>query len=131
MRDDQAAAEEHPRKICLRRRPRTGDRDYGLFLPVAAFSAQRRQSDAGGLEAAVHAQHLSGDVARAVAAQEEDRFGEFFFQAIAIERNGVVIIGADRRGVGTIMRLEIRRLWLQAALVAERFVLFKVDGKNK
>ena len=64
---------------------------------VAAFAAQRRQADAGRLEAAVDAQHLSGDVAGTVAAQKEDRFGEFFFKPVTVEGNGVVIVGADRR----------------------------------
>src|SRR5437773_4398058 len=65
--------------------------------PVPSLAAQRRQADAGGVETAVDGQNLPGDVAGALAAQEEYRFRQFLLQAVAVERNGVVIIGADLR----------------------------------
>ena len=40
-----------------------------------------------------------GDVARALAAQEEDHFRQFLFQAVAVERHVVVIVLADLRRV--------------------------------
>jgi hypothetical protein len=72
-------------------------RGYEL-LAVPSLAAQRRQSDSGGIEAAIYGQNLSGDVAGAVAAQEEHRFRQFFFEAVAVERDRVVIVGADFRG---------------------------------
>ena len=65
--------------------------------PFRPFAAQRRQADAGGIETAVDGEDLSGDVAGTIAAQEEDRFRQFLLEAVAIERNGVVIVGADFR----------------------------------
>ena len=60
-------------------------------------AAQRRQADAGGIEAAIDRENLPGDVARAVAAQEEHRLRQFLFEAVAVERDRVVIVGADFR----------------------------------
>src|SRR5712672_474013 len=60
-------------------------------LPVASLAAQRRQSDAGGVEAAIYGENLPGDVAGAVAAQEKHRLRQFLLEAVAVERNGVVI----------------------------------------
>src|SRR5262245_38333348 len=73
--------------------------ETGCRLPVPPLPAQRRQADAGRIKTAVDGEDLSGDVARSVAAQEEDRLRQFLFQAVAIERNGVVIVGADFRRV--------------------------------
>src|SRR5689334_3820783 len=70
-----------------------------MSLSVPAFTAQRRQSDAGGIETAVDRENLPGDVARPLAAQEEDGLRQFLFEAIAIERDRIVIIGADLRCV--------------------------------
>ena len=66
--------------------------------PFSPFAAQRRQADAGGVEAAIDRQDLSGDVAGAIAAQEEPR-PRVPLEAVAVERNSVVIVGADFRGV--------------------------------
>src|SRR4051794_10683830 len=68
-------------------------------LPVPPLAAQRRQADARRIEAAIDGQNLSGDVAGSFRAQEVDGFGEFLFQAVAVERDGVVIVGADLPGV--------------------------------
>src|SRR3954447_18742489 len=69
------------------------------YLPVPPRAAQCRQADAGGVETAVDGEDLSGDVAGAIAAQEEDRFRQFLLEAVTIQRNGVVIVGADFRRV--------------------------------
>ena len=85
--------------MTARRTHLRGDDATGIRapLPVLAFPAQRRQADTGSVEAAVDGEQLPGDIACALAAQEEDRIRQFFLEAIAIERNGVVIVGADRR----------------------------------
>lgn len=67
--------------------------------PVSFLATQRRQSNARGIKSAVDRQDLTSDVACAVAAQKEDGLCQFFFKAITVERNGVVIIGADGRRV--------------------------------
>ena len=64
-------------------------------LRIPPLAPQRRQTDAGGIEAAIHRQHLAGDVARLVAAQEADRVGELRLEAVAVERDMVVIVGPD------------------------------------
>src|SRR6202012_758008 len=68
-------------------------------LPVSALASERRQADAGRIKTAVDGKDLSGDVAGTVAAQEEDRFRQFFFEAIAVERDRVMIVGTDFRRV--------------------------------
>src|SRR6266446_1252360 len=76
---------------------KSGEREQ-MPLSVPSLATQRRQSDAGGVEAAVDRENLPCDVARAVAAQEEHRLCQFFFEAVAVERDRVVIVGADLRG---------------------------------
>src|ERR1043165_2899954 len=66
---------------------------------VSPLAAQGRQPDAGGIETAVDSEHLAGDVARAVAAEEEDGLGQLLFKAVTIERYRIVVIGADLRRV--------------------------------
>src|SRR4051794_35976082 len=86
-----------PPRIRVRPTRRGGNASLGQparCLPVPPLAAQRRQADARRIEAAIDGQNLSGDVARSFRAQEVDGFGEFPFQAVAVERNGVVIIGA-------------------------------------
>src|SRR5258708_26940729 len=68
-------------------------------LRIPSFPAQRRQSDPGGVEAAIDGENLPGDVACAVATQEKYRLRQFLFEAVTIERNGAVIVGADFRRV--------------------------------
>src|ERR1700722_9883668 len=80
-------------------------------LTVAALRAQRRQANAGRLEAALDRERLPGDVACAIAAQEEDCFGELLLQAVAVERNGVVISGADLRRMDRLRHGGIDRTW--------------------
>src|SRR5246500_1662576 len=64
---------------------------------VSPLAAQGRQPDARGIETTIDRKHLAGNVARALAAQEEDGLGQFFFKAVAVERNCVVIIGTNFR----------------------------------
>src|ERR1700748_242657 len=64
---------------------------------VSPLPPQRRQSDARGIETAVDREHLAGDVARALAAPEEDGLRQFLFKAVAVERYRIVIIGTDFR----------------------------------
>src|SRR4030081_2091362 len=71
----------------------------GAPLRISPIPAQRRQADAGGVEAAVDAENLPGDVAGAIAAQKEHRLRQLLLEAVAVERNRGVIIGADLRGV--------------------------------
>src|ERR1700748_1131437 len=66
---------------------------------VSPLPPQRRQSDACGIETAVDREHLAGDVARAVTAEKVDGLRKFLFKAVAVERNRIVIIGADLRRV--------------------------------
>jgi hypothetical protein len=47
-------------------------------LSVTREAAQRRQSDAGRIEAAIDGENLAGDIACPVAAQEKHRFRQFF-----------------------------------------------------
>src|SRR5579863_1997653 len=68
-------------------------------LFASSRAAQRRQADAGGIEAAIDGQNLSGDVTCAVAAQEEHRLRQFLLEAVAVERDRVVIVGTDFRAV--------------------------------
>jgi hypothetical protein len=70
-----------------------------MQLLAAPIAAQRRQSDAGGIEATIDGEHLPRNVACTIAAQKEYRLGQLFFQPVTIERNGVVIIGSDFRRV--------------------------------
>src|SRR5882757_9452146 len=86
-------------KVTLRKRKNGSKQEKSCALPIAPLAAQRRQSDAGGIETAIDSENLPGDIARAVAAQKEHRFRQLFFEAIAIERNGVMIVGADLRRV--------------------------------
>src|SRR5258707_4830712 len=78
--------------------PATGG-GKGKDLPVPSLAAQGRQSDAGGVEAAIDGENLPRDVAGAVAAQKEHGFRQLFFEAVAVERNRVVIVGTDFRRV--------------------------------
>ena len=48
---------------------------------------------------AVHRQKLAVDIARLVGTEEADRRGDLRFQAVAVERDGVVVVGADLRRV--------------------------------
>src|SRR5215467_3214828 len=66
---------------------------------VSPLAAQCRQPDAGGIKAAIDRQHLSGDVARAVAAEEKNGFRQLVFKAVAVERDRIVIVSADLRRV--------------------------------
>src|SRR6056297_1084866 len=50
-------------------------------------AAQRGQTDAGGLEPAIHRQCLAGDVAGAIGTQEHDGVGDFAFRPIAVQRD--------------------------------------------
>src|ERR1700730_17188448 len=68
-----------------------------LVSPVSARSAQRRQSDAGGIKTTVDRQDLPGDVARSVGTQEQDGLRQCLLKAVTVERDGVVIIGTDFR----------------------------------
>src|ERR1700742_2489282 len=54
---------------------------------VSPLPAQGRQPDAGRIETAVDREHLTGNVARALAAEEEDGFRQLLFKAVAVERN--------------------------------------------
>src|SRR5579864_7241562 len=67
----------------------------GSLLSVASPAAQGRQSDAGRIEAAIDGKNLSGNVARPVAAKEEDRLGQLLLEAVAVDRDRIVIVGAD------------------------------------
>src|SRR5712672_2349074 len=69
------------------------------MLAVPSDAAQRRQSDAGGIKTAIDGENLSGDVAGAVAAQKEHRLRQLFFETVTVERDRVVIVGADFGGV--------------------------------
>src|SRR6185437_1623851 len=53
-------------------------------LVVPPFAAQGRQPNAGGIKTPIDGKDLTSDVARAVAAQEEHRFGQFLFETVAI-----------------------------------------------
>src|SRR5215475_12379830 len=64
---------------------------------VSPLAAQCRQPDARCIETAVDRQHLAGNVARAVACEEEDGFRQLLFKTVTIERDRIVIIGADVR----------------------------------
>src|SRR5882757_425351 len=66
---------------------------HPTHLSIPSLAAQRRQADAGRVKTAVDGEDLPGDVARTIAAQEEHRFREFLFQAVTVERNGVVVVG--------------------------------------
>src|ERR1700748_3230534 len=66
-------------------------------LSVSPLTAQGRQPDARGIETAVDCEHLARNVARAVAGEEEDGFRQLLFKAVTIERDRIVIIGADVR----------------------------------
>src|SRR5581483_11706522 len=66
---------------------------------VSPPAAQRRQPNARGIEPAVDREHLAGNVARAVAAEKEDGLRQLLFKAVAVERDGIVIVGADVRRV--------------------------------
>src|SRR6202012_5704751 len=68
-------------------------------LAVPPLAAQRRQADAGGIKTAIDGKNLARDVAGAIAAQKENRLRQFLLEAVTIERNRVVIVGADFRGV--------------------------------
>src|SRR5689334_22044990 len=70
-----------------------------MASPVSPLAAQGRQADAGGIEAAVDRQNLACNIARAIAAQEEDGFRQLLFKAVTVERNRVVIVGTDFRRV--------------------------------
>src|SRR5690349_5828753 len=70
-------------------------RHVRIIFSLLLRAAQGRQADAGGIKSAIDCQDLSGDVARSLAAQEQDRLGEFFLEPIAVERDRVVIVGAD------------------------------------
>src|SRR5262249_6095572 len=72
-------------------------RGVRMVLSVLPRAAQRFEADAGGIETAIDRQDLPRDVARTFAAQEEDRLRELLFQAVAVERDRVVIVGADVR----------------------------------
>src|ERR1700722_17868307 len=63
--------------------------------PVSSLATQGRQSDAGGVEAAIDGEDLPRDVACTIAAQKEHGLRQFFLEAVTVERNGVVIVGAD------------------------------------
>src|SRR5712671_7514666 len=67
------------------------------MLAVSSVAAQRRQSDAGGIKTAIDGENLSGDVAGAVAAQEEHRLRQLFLETVTIEQDRVVIVGANLR----------------------------------
>src|SRR5579872_6049269 len=88
-----------PAKVTLRQRRkmknRRGRPRERRALSVAAGTAQRRQPDAGRIEAAINGENLAGDVARPVAAKEEHRLGQFFLEAVAVERDPVLVVGAD------------------------------------
>src|SRR5690606_10626316 len=58
-------------------------------------AAQGRQADAAGVEAAIDRKRLAVHVARCVAAEKHDCGGDLVFGAVAIERDGVVVAGAD------------------------------------
>src|SRR3954462_13879159 len=66
-------------------------------LTIASGPPQGRQSNAGGVEPAVDGQDVSGDVTRALAAEKEDGFRQFLLQPVAIERDCIMIVGADLR----------------------------------
>src|SRR5579863_2067075 len=68
-------------------------------LTITPGAAQGRQSDAGGVEAAIDGENLSGDVARTIAAQEEHGLRQLFFEAVPVERDRVMIVGADFRAM--------------------------------
>src|SRR6201996_8623651 len=67
--------------------------------PVPPLAAQGRQPDAGRIEAAIDGQDLSGDVARAIAAEEEDGLRQFLFEPVPVERDRIVIVGPDLGGM--------------------------------
>src|SRR5690242_715030 len=67
--------------------------------PVSPLTAQGRQPNAGRIEPAINGQNLSGDVACAITAQKKDGLGQFLFKPVAVERDRIVIVGADFRGV--------------------------------
>src|SRR5580704_18000750 len=85
-----------------------------LVSPVRARAAQRRQSDAGGIKTAIDRQDLSGDVARSVRAQEQDGLRQFLLKAVAVERDGVVIVGTDFRRMYGLGHRSIDRAWRDA-----------------
>src|SRR3974390_1494907 len=62
---------------------------------VPSLAAQRRQPDAGGIKRAIDRKDWPGEVTGAIAAQEEDGLGQLLFKAVAVERDSIVIIGAD------------------------------------
>src|SRR5579872_2055008 len=68
-------------------------------LVIPSRTAQRGQSDAGGIKAAIDGKNLAGDVTCALAAQKKYRLRQLFLEAITIERDRVVIVGADFRRV--------------------------------
>jgi hypothetical protein len=68
-------------------------------MPGRSLRPQRRQSNPRALEAAISRDHLAGDVAGAIRAEEGDDAGDLVFQAIAVERDRVVIGGDDLRGM--------------------------------
>src|SRR5215469_11288503 len=63
--------------------------------PVSQMPAQGRQTNAGGIETAIDRKNLPGNVARSLRTEEEDGFRQFLFETIAVERDRVVIVGAD------------------------------------
>src|SRR6478735_6741090 len=84
------------------------------ILSVPSFTAQCRQADAGGIEAAIDRQSLSRDVAGAITAEEEYRVRQFLFEPVAVERNRIVIVGADFRGMDRFCHRGLDRAWRDA-----------------
>src|SRR5881394_2659674 len=94
--DNHSSRREAPHPNPLPARAGRGSRETSAVSPLPA---QRRQTNAGGVKTAVDGEDLSRDVTRALAAQEEDRCRQLLFQPIAVERDRVVIVGADFRRV--------------------------------
>src|SRR3569832_160897 len=86
----------------------------GTVSAVSSCSAQCRQADPGRIEATIDGENLASDVARAVAAEKINGFSQFFLKAVPVERDRIVIIGADFGTVNLFRHRGVDRSWRYA-----------------
>src|SRR5215475_13111668 len=99
MRTSASTGETSAINVANKKMTSKGCRLLMLFLSIPPRATQRWQPDSCCIEAPIDGENLTGNVAGALATQKKDRFREFLFQSVAIEWNGVVIVGADFRRV--------------------------------
>src|SRR5262249_50565590 len=81
----------------------------GRQLSAASHAAQRRQANAGRIKATIDGENLPGDVACAIAAEKKYRFRQLFLQAVPVEGDRAVIVGADFRAMDGLCHRRVDR----------------------